>query len=346
MRSLSFGRRDSLPRNWTKSVVDGVPIYRNALTGATSRNLPEPLPKHWREAIFKETGKPYYYHVQTREMRWEMPVATGATVDKCATESSASVSASSTAASAFSGGGSGKSLLLDSDEPELCVAGALPATDSQPVEPAPPPPAAPSAAGEAAPSESGARTRRVPSFGRKGSSKRVEARSATVTSVGVTCSEWQGRKALDVRDFTFSKRRGEALVKLPGAIAGQQFIIEECEDCDIWLLDWSATVTIDECKRCRFFIGPCESSVFLRNCEEIAAVIACQQLRTRDVNGLDALLLTASQPSVEATSRVRLGCFSFACEPAATRPSRDAAAWPGPLLLRPPPPLAGWWRWW
>lgn len=68
-------------------------------------------------------------------------------------------------------------------------------------------------------------------------------------------------------------------------------------------------MTIDLCRRCRIFIGPCESSVFLRDCEQIKLVAACQQFRTRTVAGLDALLLTVSQPSIEETSAARFGCF-------------------------------------
>ena len=98
-----------------------------------------------------------------------------------------------------------------------------------------------------------------------------------------TSSDNTFRKALDIKDFAFSQRSGELLVKLPGAVFGQQFIIEDCTDCDILVLDWSAMVTVDRCQRCRIFLGPCESSVFLRNCDDIRAVIACQQFRTRDV---------------------------------------------------------------
>ena len=72
-----------------------------------------------------------------------------------------------------------------------------------------------------------------------------------------------------------------------------------------------ATVSIDRCTRCRLVIGPCESSVFLRNCDDIRGVVACQQLRTRDVNRLELLLLTASQPSVETTTDARFGCFAL-----------------------------------
>ena len=39
-------------------------------------------------------------------------------------------------------------------------------------------------------------------------------------------------------------------MKRPGQVAGQQFIIEDCDDCDIFVLDHSATVSVDQCKRC------------------------------------------------------------------------------------------------
>ena len=47
------------------------------------------------------------------------------------------------------------------------------------------------------------------------------------------------------------------------------------------------------------------------NPHQVRAVVACQQFRTRDVHKLDALLLSTSQPSIEATTEVRIGCFSF-----------------------------------
>lgn len=44
-----------------------------------------------------------------------------------------------------------------------------------------------------------------------------------------------------------------------GKIKGQQFILEGCKGCDIYLLDHMAQVTIDECVDCRIVMGPCES---------------------------------------------------------------------------------------
>lgn len=117
---------------------------------------------------------------------------------------------------------------------------------------------------------------------------------------------------LNPADFMLQKLKGQTIVREPGSIRGQQFIIEECEDCSIFLMDNSATVSIDDCKNCNIFVGPCESSVFVRTSSHLKLVIAAQQLRTRECKDLDILLyVSAGQPVIEATTGVRLGCFEF-----------------------------------
>lgn len=69
-----------------------------------------------------------------------------------------------------------------------------------------------------------------------------------------------GRKAgLDPKDFIFSKKQKETLIKNPSQIHGQQFIIEECEGCEIFLLDHVGSLTVDFCKDCRIVTGPVSS---------------------------------------------------------------------------------------
>ena len=50
-------------------------------------------------------------------------------------------------------------------------------------------------------------------------------------------------KKLDPSDFMFCERNGEKLVKKPGEIGGQQFILEDLEDCEVLLLDHCAQVS-------------------------------------------------------------------------------------------------------
>lgn len=119
---------------------------------------------------------------------------------------------------------------------------------------------------------------------------------------------------------------------------------EDIQNCDFFLLDHSAAITIDYCEDCRvhldsthmhsllpqffvlhltrlgalecvraqFFVGPCESSVFLRDTKRCSFIVACQQLRLRDCHSLDMLLyVSASQPIIEASTAIRIGCFNF-----------------------------------
>jgi len=116
---------------------------------------------------------------------------------------------------------------------------------------------------------------------------------------------------LNLADFTFSKRNKEILYKLPNHIGGNNFCIEECEDCDIFLFDVSSQVTVDFCKNSRIFIGPCEGSVFLRDCQDCLFIVSCQQFRVRDCQRCQLYLHSTTQPVIESSSGIALGCFSY-----------------------------------
>ena len=120
---------------------------------------------------------------------------------------------------------------------------------------------------------------------------------------------WERRKNLNIEDYMFKGRSGETLVRNPGQVDGQQFVVEEVEDCDLWLLDHSATVSVDKATNSRFFIGPCASSVFIRDCTNCKFVVACQQMRLRDCKGLDILIYCKTQPILEPSDTIRVGCF-------------------------------------
>lgn len=84
------------------------------------------------------------------------------------------------------------------------------------------------------------------------------------------------------------------LTKLPGSINGQQFIVEDCRDCDIFLLDNCTSVQIDACVNCRILVGPCQASLFLRNCSQCVVICAVQQFRSRDCADVDVYLYNAT----------------------------------------------------
>ncbi|CAM9745893.1 unnamed protein product [Ascophyllum nodosum] len=116
---------------------------------------------------------------------------------------------------------------------------------------------------------------------------------------------------INPRDFMLSDKHKQVYVREPGSIGGQQFMVEECSDCDVYLLDNTAALTIDVCTDCRIFTGPCESSIFVRNCKNCTLVLACQQFRARDCSGCTFFLFSATKPVIESSSDLRFACYTL-----------------------------------
>jgi protein XRP2 len=64
------------------------------------------------------------------------------------------------------------------------------------------------------------------------------------------------RPRLNPQDYTVSSLHTSEIVKLPGTIEGQQFIIKNCINSRIYLFDFSSSITIDDCNDCLFVLGP------------------------------------------------------------------------------------------
>ncbi|KAI6175420.1 Protein XRP2 [Aphelenchoides bicaudatus] len=103
------------------------------------------------------------------------------------------------------------------------------------------------------------------------------------------------------RHYRFADSEDTVLVKRNGSIDGQQFVIDNCQNCVILVLDYLGSVTIDDCKSCIIVLGPCSGSVFVRDCQDCTIYSACQQFRTRDCS-LMVHLFCATRPIIEVTT--------------------------------------------
>ncbi|XP_054646944.1 protein XRP2 isoform X1 [Dunckerocampus dactyliophorus] len=122
---------------------------------------------------------------------------------------------------------------------------------------------------------------------------------------------WDKRDKVDPKDYMLTGLKGVTAGRLPGKLNGQQFVIQECENCDIFVFDHSATITIDDCVNCRVVLGPVRGSVFFRDCKDIKCVVACQQFRTRDCKKMEVFLCCATQPIIESSTGMKFGCFQY-----------------------------------
>ncbi|QDZ21282.1 XRP2-like protein [Chloropicon primus] len=125
---------------------------------------------------------------------------------------------------------------------------------------------------------------------------------------------WDKRRKLDPKDFMCINTEDETIVKEPGKINGQQFVVDGCKRCKILVFDHCASVTIDDCSDCTIFIGPTESSVFIRNCKNCVCLFLCRQLRTRDCTDCKIRLFCSTRPVIESSSGMSFACFDSSCE--------------------------------
>lgn len=61
----------------------------------------------------------------------------------------------------------------------------------------------------------------------------------------------------------------------------------------------------------KFILLPLSFSLFIRDSTNCVLVTACQQFRTRDCRDLRVYLACPSQPIIESSHNIRLGCLTL-----------------------------------
>ena len=68
------------------------------------------------------------------------------------------------------------------------------------------------------------------------------------------------KKKTDNSDYLVENLTDQIIFKFPGEISGNQFMIRNCQNSSIYLFDFINTITVDDCKNCKIFIGPTKVS--------------------------------------------------------------------------------------
>ncbi|XP_050416490.1 protein XRP2 [Patella vulgata] len=122
---------------------------------------------------------------------------------------------------------------------------------------------------------------------------------------------WDKRDKVNVQDFIIDGIKNDTVGRLPGDVHGQQIVIQNCENCNIYIFDHTVTLTVDDCSDCNIFLGPVKTSVFIRDCKNCNIAVACQQFRTRDCSKINVYLCCDTQPIIESSRGMKFGCFQY-----------------------------------
>lgn len=121
------------------------------------------------------------------------------------------------------------------------------------------------------------------------------------SSDGLVDFECFRRGYAELNPYMLAHRSQEVLVRKPGAVAGQQLNLDSLEDCSVFICDTSAQCFVDYCRSCHILLAPCESSVFVRDCEDCVFWVAAQQLRTSSCKRCTFYLYSKTEPIIEAS---------------------------------------------
>jgi len=120
--------------------------------------------------------------------------------------------------------------------------------------------------------------------------------------------------------FMLAQRHEELLVRKPGSLGAtgqtfkpQQLSLDGLEDCEVYACTPTAQVFADFCKRCLVLLGPCESAIFVRDCEDCVFWLAAQQLRTSNCHRCKFYLYSKTEPIIEMSSDLAFApwCASY-----------------------------------
>ena len=110
--------------------------------------------------------------------------------------------------------------------------------------------------------------------------------------------------------FMIKDKENETIYKHYGELNGADFKLRKNKNCEIYILDWSKGMYIDDCEDCKIFCGPIDGSVFIRGSKNCQFSIIARQVRFRNCENLKIFTYCPSDPAVESSFNIYFGPFN------------------------------------
>ena len=82
----------------------------------------------------------------------------------------------------------------------------------------------------------------------------IQCTCNTHTRAHTLCRDRAGRP--DPKDLIVENLERGRAVKLPGSLNGSSFVVQNCRSSQIYILDHTGAVNIDDCEDCDIVLGP------------------------------------------------------------------------------------------
>ena len=117
------------------------------------------------------------------------------------------------------------------------------------------------------------------------------------------------RKALREK-YSIHDKTDETIYRHYGDLDGADFKIYKNQNCEIYILDWSKGMFIDNCENCTIISGPIDGSIFIRKSKNCKVSIIARQVRFRECENIDIFTYVPSDPVVESCFNIFFAPFN------------------------------------
>ena len=117
------------------------------------------------------------------------------------------------------------------------------------------------------------------------------------------------RKALREK-YSIHDKENEKIYRHYGDLDGADFKIFKNKNCEIYILDWSKGMFIDDCENCTIVCGPIDGSIFIRKSKNCKVSLIARQVRFRESENIDIYTYCPSDPVVESCFNIFFAPFN------------------------------------
>ena len=117
------------------------------------------------------------------------------------------------------------------------------------------------------------------------------------------------RKALREK-YSIHDKENETIYRHYGDLDGADFKIFKNKNCEIYILDWSKGMFIDDCENCTIICGPIDGSIFIRKSNNCKVSLIARQVRFRESENIDIYTYCPSDPVVESCFNIFFAPFN------------------------------------
>ena len=117
------------------------------------------------------------------------------------------------------------------------------------------------------------------------------------------------RKALREK-YSIHDKENETIYRHYGDLNGADFKIFKNKNCEIYILDWSKGMFVDDCENCTIICGPIDGSIFIRKSKNCKVSLIARQVRFRESENIDIYTYCPSDPVVESCFNIFFAPFN------------------------------------